>query len=267
MDTLFFVSAKFFWIVVRPESWILFLLLAAVLALHRNRVSAGKKLLLATIAVILVIGFLPIGNALLRPLELRFPPTPNIVSPAGIIVLGGGEDGRTSRATGLPEVNDAADRFLAGMALARKYPDARLIFTGGSAAVLGARVSGAEVADRIFADGGIAPDRILLEGASRNTAENAKLTRNLLGDPGEGAWLLVTSAFHMPRAMGAFCRAGWRGIVPYPVDYRGLGGGDVGWDLAERLRTLNIAVKEWIGLVAYRLTGRTGNLIPGPCIE
>ena len=90
MDTLFFVSAKFFWIVVRPESWILFLLLATVWALHRNRVRAGKKLLLATISVILVIGFLPIGNALLRPLEVRFPPTPNIVSPAGIIVLGGG---------------------------------------------------------------------------------------------------------------------------------------------------------------------------------
>lgn len=75
----------------------------------------------------------------------------------------------------------------------------------------------------------------------------------------------MTSAFHMPRAMGAFCRAGWRGIVAYPVDYRALGGGDVGWDLAERLRTLNIAVKEWIGLVAYRVTGLTGALIPGSC--
>ena len=155
--------------------------------------------------------------------------------------------------------------FLRASSLRANTPDAQLIFTGGSGAILGERFSGSEVAQRIFNDGGIAPDRIVLEGAARNTAENAALTLAILGDPGEGPWLLVTSAFHMPRAVGAFCMAGWRGIIPYPVDYRGLGGGDVGWDLAERLRTLNIAVKEWVGLAAYRATGRTLALIPGTC--
>ena len=265
MDTVFFLGSKFFWILARPESWLFLLLSAAAFALWRGRLQAGKRLLGSAIALVLAIGALPIGEALLRPLEARFPADPATAAPIGIIVLGGGEDGRTTRASGLPEVNDAGDRLLAGLALARRHPDAQLIFTGGSAALLGTRVSGAEVADRIFADAGIAPDRVRLEGASRNTAENAALTRALVGDPREGPWLLVTSAFHMPRAMGAFCRAGWRGIVAWPVDYRGLGGGDVGWDLAERLRTLNIAVKEWIGLVAYRVTGRTGALIPGPC--
>jgi uncharacterized SAM-binding protein YcdF (DUF218 family) len=265
MDTVFFLGSKFFWILARPESWLFLLLSAAAFALWRERLRSARRLLLAGLSLILAIGLLPLDEALLRPLETRFPADPTTEAPRAIIVLGGGEDGRAMRASGLPEVNDAGDRFLAGLALARRYPDAQLIFTGGSAAIFGARVSGAEVAERIFADGGIAPERILLEGASRNTAENAAQTLALVGDPGEGPWLLVTSAFHMPRAMGAFCRAGWRGIVAYPVDYRGLGGSEVGWDLAERLRTLNIAVKEWIGLVAYRVTGRTGALIPGSC--
>lgn len=265
MDTVFFLASKLFWILTRPESWLLLLLAAAAFALWRERLGAGQRLLGSAIALTLSFGTLPIGEALLRPLETRFPANPDIVGPVGIIVLGGSEDGRAMRASGLPEVNDAADRFLGGLALARHHPNAQMIFSGGSAAILGMRVSGAEVAQRIFEEGGIAPDRMLLEGASRNTAENAALTLALIGDPGEGPWLLVTSAFHMPRAMGAFCGAGWRGIVAYPVDYRGLGNGDVGWDLAERLRTLNIAVKEWIGLVAYRVTGRTGALIPSSC--
>lgn len=265
MNTLFFLVSKLFWTFARPESWILLLLLASAFAFRRNRVRTGKNLLLASIVLILAIGTLPIGDVLLRPLETRFPPSPDADSPAGIIVLGGGEDGQTMRATGLPEVNDAGDRFLAGLALARRHPDARLIFTGGSAAVIGERVSGAEVAQRIFADMGIAPDRIFLEGASRNTAENAVLTRALIEDPGAGPWILVTSAFHMPRAMGAFCRAGWRGIVAYPIDYRAMGGGGVGWDLAARLHSFNIAVKEWIGLVAYRATGRTSHMFSGSC--
>jgi uncharacterized SAM-binding protein YcdF (DUF218 family) len=232
MGTLFFLASKLFWTLARPESWIPVLLLAATLAFRRNRPRAGKRLLLTTIVLVLAIGTLPIGEALLRPLETRFQADPAVEAPRGIIVLGGGEDGRAMRASSLPEVNDAADRFLAGLALARRHPDAQLTFTEGNAAIIGDRISGAEVAQRIFADAGIAPARIHLEGASRNTAENAMLTRDLLDDPGDGPWLLVTSAFHMPRAMGAFCRAGWRGIVAYPVDYRGLGSVDVGWDLA-----------------------------------
>ena len=264
-DTLFFLAAKLFWTLARPETWILMILATATLALWRERLRAARRLLLAGLALILAVGILPLGEALLSPLETRFPTDPATAAPRGIIILGGGEDGRAMRASGLPEVNDAGDRFLAGLALARRYPDTQIIFSGGSAAILGDRVSGAEVAHHIFADAGIAPERILLEGASRNTAENAALTLALVSDPGEGPWLLVTSAFHMPRAMGAFCRAGWRGIVAWPVDYRGLGGGDVGWDLAERLRTLDIAVKEWIGLLAYRVTGSTGAPIPGSC--
>lgn len=146
MDTAFFLASKLFWILSRPESWLFLLLSAAAFAHWRERLRSARRLLLAGLALILAIGLLPFGEALLRPLETRFPADPATAVPRGIIVLGGGEDGRAMRASGLPEVNDAGDRFLAALALARRYPDAQLIFTGGSAAIFGARVSGAEVA-------------------------------------------------------------------------------------------------------------------------
>jgi uncharacterized SAM-binding protein YcdF (DUF218 family) len=105
----------------------------------------------------------------------------------------------------------------------------------------------------------------LLENRSRNTAENAANTRVLVSYDITGPWLLVTSAFHMPRAVGTFCAAGWRNIIPYPVDYRGIGSLEIGWDLGGRLSVLNIAVKEWIGLTAYRITGRSTQLFADAC--
>lgn len=265
MKTLFFTLSKVFWTIARPESWIVFLFGLSALALWRGRFRTGKNILWAGIILTVVIGAVPIGEALLRPLETRFASQPDVSNPAGIIILGGGEDARVMSVTGLPEVNDAADRFFAGLALARVHPEARLIFTGGSGSLLGQSYSGADVAQKLFENAGVPSERILLEANSRNTAENAALTFDLLDNPLEGPWLLVTSAFHMPRAVGSFCQAGWQNVVPFPVDFRGIGSGELRWDLAERLRTFNIAIKEWISLIAYRVTGRTHALFPRSC--
>lgn len=265
MDTVFFLASKVFWLAVQPGSWLFLLLLIGIRAFGSGRQKLGMTSLWLCLALVLILGTLPIGETLLRPLEGRFQAKPPLRGPFGIIVLGGGENGRSTGATGLPEVNDAADRFLAGIALAKMYPDAKLIFSGGSASVFGESVSGSVVAAQIFADAGIESERVVLEGGSRNTTENASLTLKLIDPSGTDEWVLVTSAFHMPRAVGTFCAAGWTGIVPYPVDFRGAGGGEFGWDLAGRLGTLNIAIKEWIGLVAYRVTGKTDMLLPSGC--
>ena len=118
-------------------------------------------------------------------------------------------------------------------------------------------ISGATVAKQFFSEQGIPANRLILESKSRNTTENALLTYALLRpEPGQ-TWVLVTSAFHMPRAMRSFQRAGWTGVIPYPVDYRsGRFADDISWNLAKNLETLNIAVKEYVGLLAYSLTGR-----------
>jgi len=265
MDTVFFTASKLFWLLARPESWLVVLLVLASLATWRGRDRAAKRLLVASVAFVLIVGITPVSEALLRPLETRFSARPQILAPAGIIVLGGAEDAGATAATGLPEVNDAAERFLAGLTLARRFPDAQLVFSGGSGQLFGDRLSGADVAAQIFDDMGVLQQRVLLERRSRNTAENAAFTLALIEDREAGPWVLVTSAFHMPRALGSFCAAGWSGIIPYPVDFRAAASRGPSWDFAGRLYGLNVALKEWVGLAAYRLTGRTEHLIPTPC--
>jgi uncharacterized SAM-binding protein YcdF (DUF218 family) len=265
METLFFVAAKLFWALAQPASWLVLALVAALVALFRGARRAALWWLSGAICAVVIVGILPLGQPLLRPLETRFPVGPRIEAPAGIIVLGGGEDAVRSAATGRVELNEGAERLIAGLALARRHPEARLIFTGGSGR-LGARdVSGATVAARLFAEFDVAPARVLLEGRSRNTAENARRTAALVADPAAGPWVLVTSAFHMPRSLGAFCAAGWEDLVPYPVDHRAAGPFAPEWDLAGHLAQLDTGLREWIGLLAYRATGRTDALLPDGC--
>jgi uncharacterized SAM-binding protein YcdF (DUF218 family) len=197
----------------------------------------------------------------MRPLKTRFPADPGITDPSGIIILGGGEDGSSLLTTGLPGVNEGCERFLIGMALARTHPDATVLLTGGSGQILSEGMSGADVAKRILAGGAIDEARVILEVQSRNTAENATYSLDLVEDRA-GPWILVTSAFHTPRALGTFCAAGWRNLVPYPVDYRGLGSLRLGWDLRLRPVTLNTSLKEWIGIVAHPVSNRMNTLWP-----
>ena len=113
------------------------------------------------------------------------------------------------------------------------------------------------MAGRFFRDQGIAPERLLLEGKSRNTAENARLSLALATPAAGETWVLVTSAFHMPRAMRSFEATGWTGLVPWPVDYRTSAFSDgIGWNLTGNLEVLNTAIREQVAQIAYRLTSR-----------
>ena len=154
-------------------------------------------------------------------------------------------------------MTEAGDRYLATIALARRFPEARVLFTGGSGRLFGAEIPEARIAREILVSAGVDPARLILEGQSRNTAENARFAKALVANQGQGSWLLVTSAFHMPRAVETFCAAGWQDLVPWPTDYRTASLRDgIGWDLARNLDLLNVAVREWIGILAYRVTGR-----------
>ncbi|MFX4296140.1 YdcF family protein [Pseudosulfitobacter pseudonitzschiae] len=265
MDTFFFVASKLFWFLARPESWILGLLALGLWALWRQYLAAAQRFVLSSVLLILLIGFVPVGQLLVRPLEARFPAAPEITAPMGIIVLGGGEKSAMSAASGLPEFNMAGERLVMGVALAQQFPAATLIFTGGSASLIGTGVSEADGATGLFALFGVPDSQIVLEHRARNTAENASRTNELVEDPTHGPWVLVTSAFHMPRSLGSFCKAGWRNIIPYPVDYRAADLGGVTWRFAENLDLLNTAVKEWIGLFAYFFTGRIQSLLTKGC--
>ena len=265
---MFFLLSKIVWTVLAPGNLLALALAVGAVGLFTRFARAARLLVAGVTTALLVVGAAPLGNALLRPLEDRFPrPAADIAPPTGLIVLGGGVSELTTRARGVIETNEAGDRMIAAVALARKYPEARVVFTGGSAAVFGSALREADVAQRLFVELGLAPERLTLERESRNTAENARFTRDLVQPiPGE-RWLLVTSASHMPRAMGLFRKAGFD-VTPYPVDYQTTGlRGDyrgVYLDVSEKLSMTSRALREYAGLAAYWLTGRIDELLPAP---
>lgn len=253
MDTAFFIASKLIWAALRPDS-LLILVLAASWLLIRRRPAWARGLLGLLLLVMMAIAIWPVQDLLLSPLEDRYPVPAISGDVAGIIVLGGAELAVQSARRDQVQLNAGAERLTAAMSLARTHPAAKVIFTGGNSTLHGG-AAGAEVAARLFAELGLPPDRLVLDSASRNTAENATLTRALAQPTPGQVWILVTSAFHMPRSVAAFCAAGWTGIIPYPVDYRSPGDG-MGWQFTENAAELTTVWREWIGLAAYHLTGR-----------
>lgn len=266
MDTLFFVLSKTLWIALKPETLFGFLLLGALVSLLRNKRHLGLRILAMGLLSFVALAAVPLGDIFLAPLEHRFPARPQVVKPTYVVVLGGAEANEQSAATGMVNVNDAGERLLAAIELAVTYPEAIVILSGGSGRLAGTVPSSATLMAQALTAAGIGGDRLLLEHDSRNTAENGSRSAELVGAGASAPALLVTSAFHMPRSLGVFCAAGWSDITPYPVDYRtGNLRSRIGWKFAANLEDLNVGVREWIGLIAYRLTGRTNALIPGRC--
>lgn len=265
---------KILWFFTTPSNVLLACAALAVLLalITARRIWSGFAL--AFLAVLAVAGLSPLPNWVILPLENRFPDwraangaSGPVEGVAGIIVLGGASDPEASATRIFPlELNEAGDRIFEMLALARRFPAAKIVFSGGAGEMLGPGVPEADEIKRKIAAYGLDPDRIVFENKSRNTHENAAFTRELVQPkPGE-RWLLLTSAFHMPRSMGVFRKAGFL-VEAYPVDFRTSGEGDVRTpfaSLGRGLSRLDIAAKEWIGLVAYRAMGRSEAVFPAP---
>lgn len=249
---MFFIASKVFWLLVRPEVIIAALVVLAAVLLIARRVRWGRRVAVLAAVAVISMSFFALWRPLMTPLENAYPVNPDMAeAPAGIIVLGGSELTDLTGVWGQPQVNSAGERFIEALALAHRFPEATVMFAGGNGSLRRER-SGSEVAEALFLRVGLPPERLLFERDSRNTAENAAFLKAQLGDR-QGPWVLITSAFHMPRSVATFCAAGWTDIVPWPVDHR-TGGRTPGF--STNLEFLNIAVKEWIGMVAYRATGR-----------
>ena len=259
MDGLFFLLSKTAGMAARAETWLVLLLLLATLAALRGR--SGRAALWSglALAAALALTILPLGAPLLAALEDQYPPTPPLDRVDGIIVLGGAEDLAAWEDRGAPGLNDAGERVIAGAALARRFPQARLVLSGGTGSLIRSEDhrGPSAVTLAFWQELGVPETQMTFEDKSRNTSENARLTLALvMPQPGE-TWVLVTSAWHMPRAMETFRRAGWTGVVPWPVDFRtGTGQGWPGWRLDDHLEILNVALKEYLGLLVYRLVGK-----------
>lgn len=259
MNGAFFVLSEVAGALLRVELWGFALLVLAWLALRRGRLAQARHLLAGLIAGALVVAVLPLGSWLLAPLEARFPAEPALERVDGILVPGGAEDMAATDRWGGAQLGEAGERLAAAAMLARRFPEARVVLLGSGGRLRdGAGRSGpaeAEVAARFLAAQGIAPERLMAETGSRNTAENARLGLVLADPRPEESWVLVTSAFHMPRALPRFGAEGWPGLVAWPVDFRSTGLADgIGWEPLRNLALLNLAIREWVALAAYRLT-------------
>lgn len=227
----------------------------------------GLRLLVISIVILIVAGWSPVGRAALAALEDRFP-QPTLSEPiAGFIMLGGSVDTHITAERGQATLNEAGERVTTMAALSRRFPQARLLLSGGANHMLTSQsVTESAVARDLLVSLGVDPGRIEMEERSRDTCENAEQSL-LLAKPQAGEnWVLVTSASHMPRAMACFRAAGFS-ITPFPVDYRTRGAADVRRpvdSIADGLEALDLAAHEWIGLASYRLFGRTTELFPGP---
>lgn len=264
---MFFVLSKVFWLLVQPVS--LAILLGAIgllLSFARRRWLSRASFLIAVL-LLFASAFTTLGYVLVQPLEAAFRrPSAPPSDITGIIVLGGGMDAEVNEVRGGYELNRAGDRFVEALRLAALYPAARIVVTGGLADIDQSGEPEAVAGERFFLDMGVARERLVLEPGSRNTEENAHLTKAMVEPkPGE-TWLLITSAFHMPRSVGLFRKAGFP-VVPWPTDYRSAGTEALGLTLhqpAENVTVTTLAIREWIGLAAYYLTGRIDELLPRP---
>jgi uncharacterized SAM-binding protein YcdF (DUF218 family) len=265
-----FIIGKFVGLLMSAGTLLLLCCVAGLwLTRHRRRGGPGRTLLWVGVGGFVIVLLLPVDQWALLPLEDRFPQVPHPPDHVdGIIVLGGAVLPDLAAARGIPALDDAAERMTTAVALARRYPTARLVFTGGRGELVPGETTEAEVAGALFTSLGVDPDRLTMESASRSTYENAVMTKAMVQpEPGQ-TWILVTSALHMPRSVGVFRAAGWP-VLPWPVGYKS---GHILrlWlpsNLGSHLVLLDEAMHEWIGLVAYRVLGHTDSLLPGPKVR
>ena len=266
-DTLmFFILSKTVAFLLLPSNLLILLCFLGVALMATRFARAGRRLVLASLLVLAVAGFAPVGALLIHNLETRFPPwDPARGAPDGIVVLGGALSPGLSRIYGETVVNRNSARLIAIAKLARAYPNARIVYTSGDASLFADGLAEADYLPPLLDVLGVPRERVILETRSRNTEENAAFTKALVQPkPGE-RWLVVTSAWHMPRAVGCFRRIGFP-VEAYPV----------GWTTGRRvalklsavfaygLGATDFAVHEWLGVVAYWFTGRTSEFLPGP---
>jgi uncharacterized SAM-binding protein YcdF (DUF218 family) len=251
-----FILGKLLWFFLAPSELVLWLAIGMVVAVLMRRERIARGVAFAFLAVLVVFGILPVGSALARAEENAYPrPNPPPAHVDGVLVLGGGLGDLVLVARKAPQAEGSEARLIAATALARQYPTARIVFSGGWGPF-----PDAQAAAFLFGQMGLDPQRLTLERRSHDTYENLTLSRQLVQPkPGE-VWLLATSAIQMPRAMAVAKKLGWA-MTPWPTDYlttprmRHFQLEDL-FNIDGHLSRADQAIHEWLGLLAYRLEGR-----------
>jgi len=257
---MFFTLSKIIAPLIAPLNIVFLLLFIGSLLLAFKR-KAGRSFLILGMIVFIGTGLFPLGHNALAYLEHFYDrPADLSVDIDGILILGGASQSEIADKRGVLALNDSAERIIEALSLSQKYPEAIIVFAGGNGQLIKTHErTEADDTAMLVSDLGIASDNIFYEDTSRTTFENILFTRRLFFPQPEENWLLVTSAFHMPRAMAVAQRQNWMNLIPYPVDYRTIGGAS--WlpthlDVIDNMADLHIALHEFVGLAGYQLTGR-----------
>lgn len=261
---MFFTLSKIFWVLIQPLN-ALCLLAISGLGLRFAWKSAGQRVMNAALILILILGIFPIGPALMVWLETRYRAPETLPARIdGMIVLGGAFESYLTKASGHIAANGQISRVLCFVELARAHPESRLVFSGGSGDIMNPDAMETEDAKAFFNLTAINTRKIIYEDKSRNTYENARFTREIVKPRKDEHWVLITSAYHMPRSMGVFAAADWP-VIPYPCDRKT----DGSYGLFSRLPgitgnfgMLNISLKEILGSIVYYLTGKSAFILP-----
>lgn len=267
MDSLFFYISKLIWLIFSPDSLLLILIIFSLVLLYIGKTQLAKITLSITSLLLILIALLPIGEWLLYPLESRFQTNPTLPEKIdGIIVLSGAENAELSSIWKQVELNAAVERDLAFVRLAKRYPNSRLIFTGGSGSLTKQEFKGADIAEKLFKQLGVNATKIIFERESRNTYENIIFSKNIIKPNKNENWILITTGWHMPRSIGISCKAGWS-VIPFPVDHQTKKDDlfRIDFNLSDNLKILKTGIKEWLGLFAYYLSGKTTSFFPKQC--
>jgi uncharacterized SAM-binding protein YcdF (DUF218 family) len=267
MDTVLWVISKVFWRLASPDVSFLLVLSVGVYLLYFGREKLGRRLVAFATTIIILLSLLPISSMLLIPLENRFPiPEPLSKDINGVIVLGGAESPKLTQLRGQASLVDSAERLTTFVSLARRFSDAKFVYAGGQGAIGAQEYKAAFTARLFFEQMGLDPDRVIFDSQSRNTMENAQNIFKIVKPQKGEKWVLITSAWHMPRSVGIFRKLGWE-VIPYPVDFKTTGKLELTLRVPPKLSStiaVSNAIYEWIGLTYYRMLGRTSELFPGP---
>ena len=263
---MFFYLSKIIWFFIQPSSFFYLLLTISLVLLRCNKIKFARRLLAFLCCYYLLMAYLPLGRLLLIPLEnhvarIDLSQFQNI---DGIIVLGGAENPWVTKNRDTFTFFGSGERFSESVIFANQFPHSKIVFTGGLWFSSDSSVKNRPFITKFYQDSGIAEDRILVEDASRNTQENARFVKMMINPKPNEKWVLMTSAFHMPRALGSFQKVGFD-VLPLPVDYRTSGWQDllkIEYYARDGIDKTDIAAKEYVGLFVYWLTGRIPSLFP-----